>query len=112
VEESYADWNVNYIGHFSHWFHWGASLYDRFIIENPPEDPRAALRLHNRLWTTAITTNVAYGGMINEHHGVGLKLARYMRLQYGSAWPLIQQLKDAMDPEGIMNPGKVGFGVG
>jgi alkyldihydroxyacetonephosphate synthase len=47
--------------------------------------------------------------MINEHHGVGLKLSRYMRLQYGAAWPLLQSIKAAIDPGGIMNPGKVGF---
>ena len=48
--------------------------------------------------------------MINEHHGVGLKLSRFMRRQYGDAWPFLQQLKNAIDPLGIMNPGKVGFG--
>jgi alkyldihydroxyacetonephosphate synthase len=56
---------------------------------------------------TAVLEN---GGMINEHHGVGLKLARYMRRQYGDAWPLMLSLKKAIDPNGIMNPGKVGFG--
>lgn len=111
VEETYADWNINYIGHFSHWFHWGASLYDRFIIEQPPEDAQEALRLHNRVWTTAVTKSLEYGGMANEHHGVGLKLARYMRLQYGDAWPMLESIKKALDPNGIMNPGKVGFGV-
>lgn len=111
IEETYADWNIRYIGHFSHWFHWGASLYDRFIIEEPPQDAHDALRLHNRVWTTAVTTSVENGGMINEHHGVGLKLSRYMRLQYGAAWPLLENIKHAIDPNGIMNPGKVGFGL-
>lgn len=23
IESEYADWDVKYIGHFSHWFHWG-----------------------------------------------------------------------------------------
>jgi len=111
IEESYAQWQVRYIGHFSHWFHWGASLYDRFIIEEPPQDPQEALRLHNRVWSTAVSTSLANGGMINEHHGVGLKLGRYMRQQYGSAWPLLETIKKAIDPNGIMNPGKVGFGI-
>ena len=111
IEETYAGWNIRYIGHFSHWFHWGASLYDRFIIEEPPLDAGEALSLHNRVWTTAVTTSVENGGMINEHHGVGLKLGRYMRLQYGTAWPLLKDIKQAIDPNGIMNPGKVGFGV-
>lgn len=111
IEEEYQAWQVRYIGHFSHWFHWGASLYDRFIIEAPPQDPREALQLHNRVWSTAVSASLAQGGMINEHHGVGLKLSRYMRQQYGSAWPTLQAIKKALDPNGIMNPGKVGFGL-
>lgn len=109
IEEGFKAWNARYIGHFSHWFHYGASLYDRFIIEEPPQDPREALRLHNQVWTTAVRASVASGGMINEHHGVGLKLARYMRLQYGPAWSLLEDIKGAIDPNRIMNPGKVGF---
>jgi alkyldihydroxyacetonephosphate synthase len=110
VEEGFADWDVSFIGHFSHWFHWGVMLYCRFIIEKPPADAQEALRLHNRVWNTAMTAVLENGGMINEHHGVGLKLSRYMRRQYASAWPFLQTIKKAIDPNGIMNPGKVGFG--
>jgi len=110
VEEGYADWDVRFIGHFSHWFHWGVMLYCRFIIESPPDDPHEALKLHNQIWNTAMTAVLENGGMINEHHGVGLKLSRFMRRQYGDAWPFLQGLKKAIDPNGIMNPGKVGFG--
>ena len=110
VEETYADWGVQYIAHFSHWFHWGSAMYSRFIIEQPPEDAEAALRLHNRVWNTAVTASLENGGMINEHHGVGLKLGRFMRRQYGDAWPLLERLKRTIDPRGIMNPGKLGFG--
>ena len=37
--------------------------------------------------------------MINEHHGVGLKLSRFMAEQYGSAWPLLERIKHAVDPQ-------------
>ncbi len=109
VEETYADLDIKFIGHFSHWFHWGASLYTRFIIEDPPEDAQEAIRLHNRIWNTAMTAVLDNGGMVNEHHGVGLKLSRYMRRQYGNAFPMLKGIKDTLDPNGIMNPGKVGF---
>lgn len=109
VEDTYGDLGIKFIGHFSHWFHWGASLYTRFIIEDPPQDAQEAIRLHNRIWNTAMTAVLDNDGMVNEHHGVGLKLSRYMRRQYGPAWPMLKSIKDALDPNGIMNPGKVGF---
>lgn len=109
VEEGFREWNIKFIAHFSHWFHWGVMVYSRFIIEEPPQDAREALRLHNRVWNAAMEAVLANGGMINEHHGVGLKLARYMRRQYGDAWPFLVRLKKTIDPNGIMNPGKVGF---
>jgi alkyldihydroxyacetonephosphate synthase len=110
VEEGFKEWDVKFIGHFSHWFHWGVMLYSRFIIEEPPEDAQEALRLHNRVWNAAMQAVIANDGMINEHHGIGLKLSRYMRRQYGDAWPLMLRLKKTLDPNGIMNPGKTGFG--
>jgi alkyldihydroxyacetonephosphate synthase len=109
IEGQFGHLGVGYIAHFSHWFPWGASLYDRFLLKEAPADPVEAEALHNRLWDVAVETSLAHGGMINEHHGVGLKLSRFMRAQYGNAWPLLERLKDAIDPNGIMNPGKVGF---
>ena len=109
VEDGYKKWNVQYIGHFSHWFHWGVMLYSRFVMEQPPTDAEEALQLHNRIWNTAMTAAMENGGMINEHHGVGLKLARFMRRQYGDAWPFVLRLKQTIDPNHIMNPGKTGF---
>lgn len=110
VETTYKDWDVDYIGHFSHWFHWGTMIYSRFIIKEPPQDPTEALQLHNRVWNTAMTAVLENGGMVNEHHGVGLKLSRFMRRQYGEAWDMLESIKHTLDPNGIMNPGKVGFG--
>ena len=86
-------------------------MYDRFVLKQAPADAREAQALHDRIWDVAIETSLANGGMINEHHGVGLKLSRFMQAQYGAAWPLLESIKKAIDPQGIMNPGKVGFGT-
>jgi alkyldihydroxyacetonephosphate synthase len=111
IEGTFGAQGVGYIGHFSHWWRWGASLYDRFLLKETPADPHEAQALHDRIWDVAVRTSLEHGGMINEHHGVGLKLSRFMKDQYGAAWPLVERLKQAIDPHGIMNPGKVGFGV-
>lgn len=111
IEEGFAQWKTRYIAHFSHWFPWGVMVYDRFIIDAPPQDPHEALRLHNQIWATAARTSLAHGGVLNEHHGIGLKLGRFMREQYGTAWPALDALKQTLDPRGVMNPGKLGFSV-
>jgi alkyldihydroxyacetonephosphate synthase len=110
LEERYKEWDLFYYAHFSHWYLWGVMAYDRFIIENPPSDPDEALALHDEIWDTAIKINLEYGGVINEHHGVGLKLARHVRTQYGPAFQVLEGLKQSLDPHSLMNPGKIGFG--
>jgi len=101
---------ATYIGHFSHWYEWGCMLYARFIIEKPPKDPAEVATLYNRVWDLAIRAAMANGGVINEHHGVGVKLGRLMPELYGPAFDVLKRIKKALDPNNIMNPGKMGFG--
>ena len=110
IEERYANWNVRYIAHLSHWYPYAAMVYDRFIIEEPPKDPDEALRLHNQVWDLAVSVSLDCGGVINEHHGIGLKLARHVRKQYGAAFQVLEVLKNGLDTHNILNPGKMGFG--
>lgn len=111
IETKYKDWNAYYLAHFSHWYPWGVMVYDQFVIDHPPEDPREALLLHNQIWADAARTSLACGGVLNEHHGIGIKLGWLMKEQYGPAWKAMQAIKDALDPNGVMNPGKLGFMV-
>jgi alkyldihydroxyacetonephosphate synthase len=110
LEERYAEWNLEYFAHMSHWYPWGGMLYDRFIVQNPPTGADEALALHNEIWNVAVRTSIACGGVLNEHHGVGLKLARLVREQYGPAFKVLEELKKSLDPRNILNPGKMGFG--
>lgn len=100
---------ATFIGHFSHWYDWGCMLYARFIIENPPADPAKAVQLYNKVWDVAIREAIRNGGVINEHHGVGLKLGRMMKDLYGEAFNTLESIKTTLDPNNIMNPGKMGF---
>ena len=100
---------ATFIGHFSHWYDWGCMLYARFIVEKPPQDPRAAIALYNNIWDLAIRAAIREGGVINEHHGVGLKLGRIMKDLYGPAFQVLEGIKKTLDPNNIMNPGKMGF---
>jgi alkyldihydroxyacetonephosphate synthase len=109
IEEGYKEFGARYTAHFSHWFPWGVMIYDRFFVARPPEDPREAIQLHNRIWADGVRASLAAGGVINEHHGIGLKLGWLMPEQYGPAWPVLTGIKKMLDPNNIMNPGKLGF---
>lgn len=47
------------------------------------------------------------GGTVSGEHGVGMGKLRFMCLEHGSGWAIMQDLKQALDPFGILNPGKL-----
>jgi alkyldihydroxyacetonephosphate synthase len=104
VEEPYAEHGLTFKVHFSHWYPWGTMMYGRFIV---PDGGPNALELHDRIWDDAVKAMLGAGGVMNDHHGVGLKLAPYMRAQHGPALDVLRRIKEVLDPNRIMNPGKL-----
>ncbi len=107
IEDNFP--GVRFIAHCSHWYEWGTMIYDRFIMDDPPKDPEEAIRLHNQIWNAGVRAAMEHGGVINDHHGIGLKLSRLMKEQYGPAMQVMEGLKKSLDPNGIMNPYKLGL---
>src|SRR3954454_16263714 len=106
VREPYADTGLELRMHFSHWYLWGTMIYGRFVVPDGGDD---ALALHDRIWEDGMTAALDAGAVINDHHGVGIKVGPYMRRQHGAAFDAIQRIKAALDPNGVMNPGKLGL---
>ena len=50
---------------------------------------------------------VEVGGTCTGEHGVGIGKRRFMRLEHGDSLDLMQQIKNIVDPSGLMNPGKI-----
>ncbi|MEZ0347402.1 MAG: FAD-binding oxidoreductase [Thermus sp.] len=47
------------------------------------------------------------GGTCTAEHGVGLRKKKYLPLEHGPALDWMRRLKALLDPEGLLNPGKV-----
>jgi alkyldihydroxyacetonephosphate synthase len=106
VREPYRDVGLQLRMHFSHWYAWGTMIYGRFVV---PDGGPDALALHDRIWEDGMTAALEAGAVINDHHGVGIKLGPYMRRQHGAAFDAIRRIKGALDPHDVMNPGKLGL---
>jgi alkyldihydroxyacetonephosphate synthase len=106
VGKRYAATGLQMRTHFSHWYPWGAMFYGRFVIPEPQGD---LLALHDEIWEVGMKAVLDAGALINDHHGVGIKLAPFMQRQQGENLELFRAIKGAVDPKGIMNPGKLGI---
>ncbi len=110
VEVGFKEHQAEFHAHFSHWYDWGTSFYPSFVIKDYPEDEAEALRLYTRIVNACARTAIRNGGVVNEHHGIGLRLGSMMKEIYGDGYELAEKIKRALDPNNIMNPGKLGLG--
>jgi alkyldihydroxyacetonephosphate synthase len=92
--------------HQSHSYGTGACLYFTFA-GRPPEDRRDAY--YRDVWDAGQRTVLAHGGALSHHHGVGLNRARFVPEALGTAFDVLTAVKQALDPNGILNPGKLGL---
>jgi len=108
--------------HQSHAYVDGACLYFTFGGRRPDggdtaggggdtalEDDAWAEQYYNDAWRVVMDVVRAHGGAISHHHGVGLNRGRFMAGALGDAFEVLVALKHALDPRGILNPGKLGL---
>ena len=50
------------------------------------------------------------GGTLSGEHGIGVIRGSYMPRIHGRGHEVMKDIKKALDPQNIMNPGKMGFG--
>ncbi|MHB1652755.1 MAG: FAD-binding oxidoreductase [Desulfitobacteriaceae bacterium] len=68
-----------------------------------PEEVEAAHRVADEIHRLALEL----GGTTTGEHGVGFTRASYMEEEHGKALEIMKLIKKAIDPKGIMNPGKI-----
>ncbi len=75
-----------------------------FLIDrDDPDEIKEADRLNDRLVMRAL----AMGGTCTGEHGVGLGKMKFLQAELGDAVSVMRTLKIALDPDNIMNPGKI-----
>ncbi len=52
---------------------------------------------------------LSLGGTLPAEHGVGIIRASYMARAHGKGFDVMKAIKKAIDPQNIMNPGKMGL---
>jgi alkyldihydroxyacetonephosphate synthase len=92
--------------HLSHSYGNGACLYFTFAATPPAEDLEAT---YVALWDAGTRAVLRAGGNLSHHHGVGLNRDRFVAEALGGAHAVLVALKAALDPAGILNPGKLGL---
>ncbi len=92
--------------HQSHSYPSGGCLYFTFAGQVEPERRDAYYRA---LWDAGQRAVLANGGALSHHHGVGLNRSRFVREALGGALDVLVAAKRALDPHGILNPGKLGL---
>jgi alkyldihydroxyacetonephosphate synthase len=93
--------------HFSHAYLEGCSLYFSFVGSGTSE---AQMReRYDALWRDALSAAVHAGANVSHHHGVGIFKAQALQDSLGEGRTLLAALKGHFDPDGVMNPGKLGL---
>ncbi len=92
--------------HQSHSYIDGGCLYFTFAARPPVADKDAC---YKAMWDAGTRAVLAAGGALSHHHGIGMNRARFVREALGDAFAVLAATKDALDPNGILNPSKLGL---
>ena len=73
------------------------------VDHNDREEVERAQALHERMIRRAISLE----GTCTGEHGIGYGKKEFLQLELGPAVEVMRAIKQALDPEDIMNPGKI-----
>ena len=95
-------------GHSSHSYINGTNMYFNYfydLIDCEPEEEND--KYYFPIIKIICEETLRFGGSIVHHHGIGKARSRWVKEEYGSSYPMLEALKRAYDPNGIMNMGTI-----
>ena len=81
------------------------------IFFTSQSDAESAWTAYRRIWDAGIKACLREGGTMSHQHGIGLTRSTYTADELGSSFEVLRRIKEVLDPNGILNPGKMGLGV-
>ncbi len=85
--------------------HAGDGNFHLIIMLNP-DDP-AELATVTGVSERLVERALKFGGTCSGEHGVGIGKLKYLRAEHGAALDVMRSIKRAIDPDNLMNPGKL-----
>jgi len=95
------------MAHFSHAYADGCSIYFTFVAR--AADHGTAERLYDAIWRDGLEAATRVGATISHHHGIGLLKAPFMAGEHREAMAIFEAAKTSLDPDRVLNPGKMGL---
>lgn len=92
-------------GHASHFYPQGVCWY--FTFGGAPPEGQSDYEFYQAEWDACIKATLEAGGAASHHHGMGINRTKWMKREWQSLLPVLQQIKRTLDPKNIMNPGKL-----
>lgn len=90
-------------GHSSHSYMQGTNIYFTFAFMEDSSD--TAQEDYMKVIRVILEETLKHGGSIAHHHGSGKYRTQWMPQEHGSSYPLMYKLKEALDPNHILNKG-------
>jgi D-lactate dehydrogenase (cytochrome) len=84
--------------------HVGDGNYHVALVVGESDDEVGAAKEIN---AALVEDALARGGTCTGEHGIGIGKIPYLAREHGDLVPLMRQIKHVLDPNGILNPGKV-----
>ncbi|MFX1298633.1 MAG: FAD-binding oxidoreductase [Promethearchaeota archaeon] len=97
--------NLIITAHISHFYPNGVGMY--FSFGGVPPKEKSELEFYQECWDTTIKAVLDAGGSIAHHHGIGINRSHWMQDEWGEALNTLKDIKKMLDPNNILNPGKI-----
>ena len=95
-------------GHSSHSYINGTNMYFNYFYDLRDCAPeKEVTNFYLPIISIICEETLRHGGSIVHHHGIGKARAPWVKDEYGSSYSILETLKHAFDPNGVMNKGTI-----